>query len=84
MELSQEELIDLLFRVGFFKIEETRLKSGIISPVHIDVPMINGNPRVLRNLAAAVYPKICDLKFDLICGVSFTSVPLVVVSISLK
>lgn len=80
MEQNQDDLIDRLFRVGCFKIEETRLKSGFVSPVHIDVPMINGNPIVLRNLATAVYAKFCDLKFDLICAASFASIPLVVVS----
>lgn len=83
MQINQEDLIDVLFRVGCFKIEETRLKSGSISPIHIDLPMVNGSPKVLRNLATDLYSKICDLKFDLICGVSFTSLPLVVVSFPL-
>ncbi|XP_074603031.1 liprin-beta-1-like [Brevipalpus obovatus] len=78
MESSREELVDSLFRAGIFKLEETRLINGSISPVHIDLRMANGYPKVIRTLAATIFSKICDLKYDLICAVSFTSLPLVV------
>lgn len=71
---SPEELIDILHKLGVVQFGEFRLKSGIISPLYIDLRRTITYPLILRQLLELMWGQIENKQFDLICGVPLTAV----------
>ncbi len=53
-----------------------RLKSGIESPIYLDLRMLCGHPDVLRQAAAAMAPLLADLAFDRIAALPLAGLPI--------
>jgi len=71
-----ENLITKLFEINAVKFGEFKLKSGIMSPIYIDLRVIISYPKVLKMVAEAMWQKIENLNFDIICGVPYTALPI--------
>lgn len=69
------ELILDLYKIEAIKFGAFKLKSGIISPIYIDLRLTISYPKVLNKIADSIWEQIKLLKFDIICGVPYTAIP---------
>jgi uridine monophosphate synthetase len=68
-------LIHKLFELGAVKFGQFKLKSGITSPIYIDLRLTISNPKLLVAIGEAMYEAVRHCKVDLICGVPYTALP---------
>ena len=73
---SQESLADELLSAGCIKFGEFTLKSGLKSPIYIDLRRIITYPKLLEQIGAAYLPLLNDLKFDRIAGLPYAAIPI--------
>lgn len=68
-------LIHKLFELGAVKFGKFTLKSGISSPIYLDLRVTISSPKTLVAIAEAMHFVIRNCKTDLVCGVPYTALP---------
>ena len=71
-----ETLADSLLEAGCIKFGGFTLKSGLKSPIYIDLRQIITYPKLLEQVGAAYLPLLEKLQFDRIAGLPYASIPI--------
>ncbi|VDK22509.1 unnamed protein product [Anisakis simplex] len=82
----EDVLLQELHKRDVFKLGEFVLKSGLKSPIYIDLRVLISSPKILRLAADCVCDKIrsLGLKFDYIVGVPYAALPIATVRPSIS
>ena len=72
----KKEIALALHKIGVIKFGEFTLKSGIVSPIYIDLGLFISFPEVLQKISAAMVELAKNLKFDVIAGIPYTALPI--------
>eukprot|EP00069_Balaena_mysticetus_P008984 bmy_20004T0 len=80
-DAALESLVTGLYDVQAFKFGNFVLKSGLSSPVYIDLRGIVSRPRILSQVADILFQTAqnAGINFDTVCGVPYTALPLATV-----
>ena len=70
------DLADRLLEAGCIKFGEFTLKSGLKSPIYIDLRQIISHPKLLAEVAQAYLPIISNLQFSRIAGLPYAAIPI--------
>ena len=73
-ELSS--LADGLLSAGCIKFGEFTLKSGLKSPIYIDLRLIISFPHLLAEVAQAYLPIVSSLQFSRLAGLPYAAIPI--------
>ena len=73
---SQKSLADGLLSAGCIKFGEFTLKSGLTSPIYIDLRQIITYPKLLADIAQAYLPLLSNLQFSRIAGLPYAAIPI--------
>jgi uridine monophosphate synthetase len=73
-ELSN--IADGLLSAGCIKFGEFTLKSGLKSPIYIDLRQIISHPKLLADIAQAYLPLLSTLQFSRIAGLPYAAIPI--------
>ncbi|MCQ3936824.1 MAG: orotate phosphoribosyltransferase [Chloroflexi bacterium] len=69
-------LADGLLEAGCIKFGEFILKSGLTSPIYIDLRQIISHPKLLAEVAQAYLPILSTLHFSRIAGLPYAAIPI--------
>ncbi len=69
-------IADELLEAGCIKFGEFTLKSGLISPIYIDLRRIISYPSLLQKIGEAYLPLIKDLQFSRLAGLPYAAIPI--------
>lgn len=69
-------LADGLLDAGCIKFGEFTLKSGLKSPIYIDLRQIITYPKLLEQIGQAYLPLLKELKFERLAGLPYAAIPI--------
>lgn len=75
-DIHLTSLADGLLSAGCIKFGDFTLKSGLKSPIYIDLRRIISYPKLLADIAQAYLPIISNLKFSRIAGLPYAAIPI--------
>lgn len=76
MNSSMAKLADGLLEAGCIKFGSFMLKSGLQSPIYIDLRQLVSHPKLLAEVAQAYLPLISNLQFARIAGLPYAAIPI--------
>ncbi len=74
--MDKKELMTHLHAIGAIKFGNFTLKSGMQSPIYVDLRRIVSYPDILRAVAELLWYQVKNCDFNLICGVPYTALPI--------
>lgn len=76
LDTHLSSLADGLLDAGCIKFGDFTLKSGLQSPIYIDLRRIITYPKLLEQVAQAYLPLISNLQFSRIAGLPYAAIPI--------
>ncbi|XP_034083143.1 uridine 5'-monophosphate synthase [Gymnodraco acuticeps] len=73
-----DSLILKLHDVDAVKFGEYKLKSGMMTPIYIDLRVLVSHPKLMNQVSSLIYERVQEegLQFDSVCGVPYTALPM--------
>src|SRR5271156_781098 len=76
-DLDQKRELALdLHKIGALKFGEFTFKSGIVSPIYVDLRLFISYPEVLKKVTKLYAEQLKDLKYDRLAGVAYAALPI--------
>jgi orotate phosphoribosyltransferase len=75
---QKKSLIIALNDIGAVRLQNTKFRSGIISPLYIDLRTVISYPALLKSLAQSTQKLISSCTFDKLCAVPYAALPVTV------
>jgi uridine monophosphate synthetase len=76
MNNNVAQLADALLEAGCVKFGKFTLKSGLESPIYIDLRQVISYPKMLKQIGAAYLPILKKLEFKRIAGLPYAAIPI--------
>jgi orotate phosphoribosyltransferase len=73
---QKTELALDLHKIGALKFGEFTFKSGIVSPMYLDLRLFISHPKVLKKVAKLYAELLKPLKYDRLAGVAYAALPI--------
>jgi uridine monophosphate synthetase len=70
------DLAEALLQIGCVKFGQFTLKSGLLSPIYLDLRMLVSYPRLLDQVARAYIPILRRLSFDRLAALPYAALPI--------
>lgn len=75
-QAQKTELAIDLYNIGALKFGEFTFKSGIVSPMYLDLRLFISYPKVLKKVTKLYAEMLKDLKYDRLAGVAYAALPI--------
>jgi len=76
LDIHLSSLADNLLSAGCIKFGDFTLKSGLKSPIYIDLRQIITYPKLLEQIGQAYLPILKNLQFDRLAGLPYAAIPI--------
>ena len=73
---QKTELASDLYEIGALKFGEFTFKSGIVSPMYLDLRLFISYPKVLKKVTTLYAEILADLQYDRLAGVAYAALPI--------
>lgn len=76
-DLAQKKELTLdLHTIGALKFGEFTFKSGIVSPIYVDLRLLISYPKILKKVAKLYAAQLESIQYDRLAGVAYAALPI--------